>query len=151
MPQPPTNPVFARELVREVPFNAQHTFRGATLGAAGVFAAAFDLGLRITDVNQFLTPATLPTGSASGQNPTPQAAVGPFLDAVWFSDQIGTIITEFAVDVTCLWRTVTTTGVAVNTLGNISGLRVTGRFVQVSFVNGAIAANVEFGVYVRSR
>jgi hypothetical protein len=51
----------------------------------------------------------------------------------------------------CSYRILFTTIVAANVPGNISGLRITGRFTRVTYTNnsGGVAL-VEFGVYVRS-
>lgn len=150
----PASLYLSRQLVRVMPFAAQQTFFAPANAAAGaVFQAAFDVGLVVTDLNQFLTPATLPVGAgALGAATTPIQAVGPFLDAVVFCTGLGggTLIVEYAVDYLCTYRQLTSTGVPQNTLVNLSGLRITGRFVRCGFVNVTLNATVEFGTYVRS-
>jgi hypothetical protein len=144
MPQPPTTPILTRELVRVLPFAAQKTVNNAALANNGTIIAAFDIAAKVTDVNQLLVGAN-PSG-----DPT-VVAIGPNLDAVVFSVGAGTLLVEFAVDVTCTYRQVSNSVVPAGTLVNISGLRITGRFVRVTFTNtSGIASAVEFGVYVRS-
>ncbi len=144
MPQPPSTPVISRELVRVIPFAAQRTFQAAALANAGTFVAEFDVGASVTDVNQFLT------GAFPGVT-NPPRAVGPFLDALAFSAGAGTILVEYAVDLSTLYRAIATSAVPAAVATNISGLRITGRFVRVTYTNTSGAgALVEFGVYVRS-
>jgi len=150
MAQPPTTPLLTRELVRGLPFAAQRTFNNAALANGGTLVAAFDVGLVVSDVNQFIGAAI-----NAALNPSADAtpfAIGPFLDAGWFSSGAGTITTQFAIDYTCSYRNVAPpVAVAASTWGNISGLRITGRFARVTFTNtsgGPVA--VEFGVFVRS-
>jgi len=144
MPQPPTTPLISRELVRFIPFAAQDTFQAAALAAAGTFVAEFDVGLAVTDSNQFLTGAF--PGAAN-----PPVAVGPFLDVLAFSAGAGSIQVEYAVDLSCAYRALTPVVVPATTPVNISGLRITGRFVRVTYTNtsGGVALT-EFGVYIRS-
>jgi len=145
MPQPPTTPVISRELVRVIPFAAQRTF-AQVVANAGTLQAEFDVGASVTDANQFLAGAV--PGAAN-----PPHAVGPLLDALIFSPVVGTILVEFAVDTGCLYRSIATSGVAAGIASNISGLRITGRFVRCTFTNTSGAGsvtNVEFGIYVRS-
>jgi hypothetical protein len=148
MGQPVTTPTISRELVRFIPFAAQKTFRNAALGAGATMVWEFDVGLGITDRNQFLSAATAPTNSTSA----PQLAVGPNLDAAAFSvAQPGTILVEYAIDVTCAYRVVNTSIVPAAAFTNISGLRITGRFVRVTYTNtGGGASETEFGIYIRS-
>ncbi|HLB37478.1 MAG TPA: hypothetical protein VJL31_12980 [Gemmatimonadales bacterium] len=144
MPQPPVTPIISRELVRFIPFAAQRTFRSAALANGGTFVAEFDVSLAVTDPNQFLAGAF--PGAAN-----PPVAVGPNLDAAWFSDQAGQVVIEYAIDLSCTYRVVNTTIVVANAFGNYSGTRITGRFVRVTFTNNSgVAAVVEFGVYIRS-
>ena len=142
----PASLYLARQLVREMPFAAQRTFRDAAAGAASTFIAAFDIGLAVTDQNQFLTPATNPSGDTYVQ------AIGPFLDCVAFTTGAGggTLLIEMAVDYTCTLRTYTSTVVPASTLTNVAGLRITARFLRITFTNVTAAAVVEFGAYVRS-
>lgn len=149
MAQPPARPVQSRELNRIIPFAAQKTFRNAALANGGTMIAAFDVGLVVSDVNQFIGAAENPANNPSAD--ATQFAIGPLLDALAFSDQIGSIVVEFAVDYTCSYRAIATTAVPANVATNISGLRITGRFVRVTYTNtSGVAALVEFGVYVRS-
>jgi hypothetical protein len=61
---------------------------------------------------------------------------------------------EYAIDRGCQYRTVMPgTAVPASTFVNISGLRITGRFVRVTMGNPATNTDdlvVEFGVFVRS-
>jgi len=150
MPQPPGRPIISRELVRVIPFAAQRTFRDAAGGAGETYIAAFDIGLVVTDVNQFIGSVENPALNPSA-DPT-QFAVGPFLDALAFTTGAGggSILVEYAVDYTCTYRAIATTAVPASTATNISGLRITGRFVRCTLTNVTAAAVVEFGVYIRS-
>ena len=144
MPQPPATPLIAKQLVRSLPFAAQRTFRTAVLATAGTHVAEWDVGRRITDPGQFLA------GAFPGAAIVP-VAVGPNLDALWFSDQAGLVTVEYAVDQGCAYRTLFQSVVGANVPGNISGLRITGRFTRVTYLNNSgVNALVEFGVYVRS-
>ncbi len=145
MAQPPAN-FISRMLARFLPFATQKTFQNAALGAAGTFVAEFDVGKRITDRNQFLVGAFPGAGGVA-----PQVAVGPYLDAGAFSAGAGSILIEFAIDQSCLYRTVTTTLVPANAFTNVSGLRITARFVRVTYTNTSGAgALAEFGTFIRS-
>lgn len=140
----PASLLLSRELVRVLPFAAQKTARNAALANAGTIVAAFDVGLAVTDGNQFLV------GANPSADPT-QSGVGPNLDALAFSDGAGTLLVEFAVDASCSYRQISNSVVPAGTAVNISGLRITGRFVRVTYTNtSGAAALVEFGVYVRS-
>jgi hypothetical protein len=143
VPQPPTTTYIAHENIKALPYAAQQPFREATLAAGGTLVAEFDVAEKITDPNSFLTGA-FPGGAQ------PQVAVGPYLDALYFADQAGQIDVAYAVDLGCAYRTLFTAVVAANVPGNISGLRITGRFVRLTYTNGAVIALVELGVYVRS-
>lgn len=145
MPQPPSTPVISRELVRFISFAAQKTF-AAVVANAGTLSAEFDAGASVTDVNQFLA------GGFPGVA-NPQRAVGPWLDALIFSPVAGTILVEFAVDTGTAYHAIATSAVGAGVASNISGLRITGRFVRVTYTNtsgGGSGTNVEFGVYIRS-
>lgn len=150
MPQPPTTPILARELVRNIPFAAQKTFNTdgvvmPVLAPAATLVATFDIGLAVTDPNQFLSPAALPGGTPA------QHAVGPFMDVVAFADVVGQFELFYAVDYTCTYRSFGVTAVPAATLVNVSGLRITARFCQVVYTNLAAGnAVVELGCYVRS-
>lgn len=143
MPQPPSSPVLSRELIRFIPFATQKTFVQA-LGAGAALTVEYDVARIVTDRNQLLAGA-FPGGAQ------PASAVGPFLDALWFSPQNGTIEVDYAVDQGAAYRQISLTNVLAAIPGNISGLRITGRFVRVIFTNTAgVPAAVEFGVYIRS-
>jgi len=143
MAQPPTTPFLARQLVRTIPFASQFTSRNAALANNGTIVAEFDVAIHSTDANSFLV------GAFPGGTPIP--ATGQNLDALVFAAGAGTLLVEFAVDLSCSYRQVSNSVVPANTLTNISGLRVTGRFVRITFTNtsgGAVL--VEFGAYIRS-
>jgi hypothetical protein len=141
VPQPPTTPVKTpRVLVRNVPFAAQKT-QTAVVAAAGTLQVQFDLGAAVTDPNQFLN------AGATGM----QSAIGPYLDAVMVCSQAATIEVDVFVDIGTNALALAVIPIAALTPANISGLRVTGRMVRISLTNnGAVNADVEFGVYVRS-
>lgn len=146
MAQPPTRPIMARALSRAVPFVCVRTFNGV-LGGGGSVSAEFDTIEGFADPNQFNNVAAYPSGVAATH------AVGPLLDAAAFADQDTTILVEFAVDRGCSYRAVATaTYVLANTFQNISGLRITARFVRVTLTNatGVATTVTEFGIYVRS-
>lgn len=134
----------AREITRAEPFCAQRTFVNAALGNGATMVAEFDLATRVTDPNQFIVGAAPSAG-------TIVPAIGPFFDALAFSAGAGTILIEFAVDLGCSYRSIALTAVPAATATNISGLRVTGRFVRATYTNtSGGAANTEFGAYIRS-
>jgi hypothetical protein len=159
MPQPPALPVIAKELVRIVPALAQKGFQSAAEGAGATRIYEWDLALRITDTGEFLNanpaPANSSTTAGGGAGPqtTPQPAFGPFLDVVAFCSGAGggSITVEYAVDANpCNYRTMAVTIVPQNTLTNLSSLRVTGRFVRITFTNVTAGATIEFGSYIRN-
>jgi hypothetical protein len=156
MPQPPTMPVQARELVRAVPFCAQQTFAGLVLVPGAAQVVEWDVAAGITDAGQLLAGAYPGIGGAN--TPLPHAT-GPFLDAAVFSTataagEAGLLTVEYAIDRGCVFHLVTPgTAVPDLTFVNISGLRITGRFIRVTLSNPAANTNnltAEFGVYVRS-
>jgi hypothetical protein len=162
MPQPPITAVQARELVRAVPFCAQRTFAAVALAApvgpvTQSIIVEWDVSEGITDVGQLLTgdyPGIL--GVAA---PLPHAT-GPWLDAAMWSEDLtdgtnaGLVTVEYAIDRGCAFRQVAAgTAVPSGIFVNISGLRITGRFVRVMFTNpvpNTHELTVDFGVYVRS-
>jgi len=159
MAQPPTVPVIPKENVRIIPSLAQRTFQSAAAGAGATFVWEFDLGARITDPNQFTSASVAPAnssttaGGGAGPQTTPEPAIGPFLDAVAFCTGAGgaSITIEYAVDASlCNYRSMAVTIVPQNTLTNLSGLRVTGRFVRATLTNVTAAATIEFGIYIRN-
>ena len=148
MAQPPTQPTQSRQLVRSVPFITPRTFLGALAAPGSSVSAEFDTIGGFADPNLFNNVLAYP-----GTNVPKIHAVGPFLDAAVFADGITLLRVEYSVDRGCAYHAVAPdTTVPANTFINISGLRITGRFVKVSLINGANAGvvNVEFGVYVRS-
>jgi hypothetical protein len=158
MPQPPLTPVQARELVRTVPFCAQRTYANLQLGPSGVIQVQWDVADGITDVGQLLV-GNYP-GAGGAAVPLPHAT-GPYLDAAAFIvaafdvTDSALLTVEYAIDRGCLFRLVTPgTAVPFGTFVNISGLRITARFVRVTLTNqsavGLHTLNVDFGVYVRS-
>jgi len=162
MPQPPTTPVQARELVRTVPFCAQKTYAGPAgvapliLAPAGAIAVQWDVAAGITDASQLLLGDYPGAGGAAV--PLPHAT-GPFLDAAVYSTAVtageaALLTVEYAIDRGCAFHLVTPgTAVPDLTFVNISGLRITGRFVRVTLTNPATNTHnltVEFGVYIRS-
>lgn len=147
MAQPPSQPLMPREVTRGIPFVSCRTFLGTLGTPGGTVTAEFDTLFGYADSNQFNNVLNWP-----GTNVPKQHAVGPYLDAALFADQTTEIEVSYAVDRGCQYRVVATpSAIAANTFGNISGLRITGRFVRVILRNTSLAvANVEFGVYVRS-
>lgn len=159
MPQPPTLPVIAKELVRICPSLSQNTVRDAAAGAGEVFVWEWDLALRLTDTGQFIgalpAPANSTTiaGGGAGPQATPQPAFGPFLDVIAFCTGAGgaSITVEISVDASPFsYRTQAITIVPQNVLTNIAQLRITGRFVRITLTNVTAAAVVEFGSYIRN-
>lgn len=162
MPQPPDTAILAHEDVRVIPGLAQHVFFDAAAGALETYIWEFDQAARVTDFNQFLSglptpaaPANSTTTIAGGAGPqtTPQPALGIFLDALAFTSGVGgaLLTVEYAVDASpCSYRTFAVTIVPASTLTNISGLRVTGRFVRCTLQNITVGATVEFGIYIRN-
>jgi hypothetical protein len=163
MPQPPIRPVMARGLSRAVPFITPRTFLAdgsvgwPVLPAGGTVAAEFDCLEGFADFNLFNTTLPYP-----GANFPKMHAVGPLLDCALWSDTlpsspaafVSTLTIEYAIDRGCAYRQpVPPVFMLGNQFANISGLRITGRFVKVTLANVAAAAApiyLEFGVYVRS-
>lgn len=148
MAQPPSRPLMPREVVRAVPFVTPRTFLGP-LGAPGSSVSAeFDTLAGFADSNSFNTVLAYP-----GTDTPKTHAVGPWLDAAVFADGLTLLRVEYSIDRGCSYRQVAPdTAIAASTFTNISGLRITGRFVRVTLINNAAsgAVNVEFGIYVRS-
>lgn len=146
MAQPPTQPIMARGIMRAVPFICLRTFNGV-LGAGGSVSAEFDTVAGFADPNQFNNVGAFPSGAQATH------AVGPFLDAGVFCDVATSLLVEFAIDRACAYRTVApASAIAASTFENISGLRITARFVRVTLTNttGGASTVTEFGIYVRS-
>lgn len=144
MPQPPTRPLQARMLVRATPFITPRTFAGV-LGIGATVGAEFDTLEGFAEPTFFNNVAAFPgVGEVT-------KAVGPWLDAAVYADQATSLRVEYAIDRGCTYhQPIPDVAIPLGTFTNISGLRITGRFVRVTLINGAIAANVEFGIYVRS-
>lgn len=141
----PAGLYLSRQLTRVMPFATQKTFVNGAAGAGATFVAEFDVALAVTDANQLLT-GTFPSGAR------PQSAIGPLLDAVCFDAGAGgaTILIEYAVDQGASYRSFNTSVVPQNTLTNIAGLRITARFVRVTFTNVTAGSLIEAGVWIRS-
>jgi hypothetical protein len=141
----PAGLFLSRELTRIIPFTSQRVFVNNAAGAGATFVAEFDVALATTDRNQLLAGA-LPSAGLI------QFAIGPLLDAVCYDTGAGgaQILVEFAVDRGAAYRPFTPTVVPQNTLTNIAALRVTARFVRVTFTNITAAATIECGAYIRS-
>lgn len=160
MGQPPTIPILAAPIVRAYPSYSQAVFNAdgsanpgaqALLGAGASLVARFDIARKTTDPNQFLggTERTDNTGYPDGIA-TP-FAIGPWLDAMWTSTQVGTVTVDIAVDYFAPYQAIYTIGIVANVTDNIVSFRVPSRFVRLTLLNTAgVAANVQFGVYVRS-
>ena len=144
MTQPPSLPFLARSLVRTIPFASQFTAKNAALANLATIVCEFDVAIHSTDNNSFLV------GAAPGAGPQ-IPATGQLLDALVFSSGAGALLVEFAVDLSCTYHQISNSVVPAATATNISGLRVTGRFVRVTFTNNSGGAvSVEFGAYIRS-
>jgi hypothetical protein len=145
MSQPPVLPIMSRSLTRLVPFATPKTFV-QQIAIAGSLAVEFDTLQGFADSNALLA------GAFPGANVAKPHAVGPYLDAMLFADQITSLRVEYAVDQGASYRQITPdTNIPASTGLNISGLRITGRFTRVTLLNtSGVLVNVEFGVYVRS-
>lgn len=146
MAQPPDRAIMSRLLVRSTPFVTPRTF-GGLLGPGADVGAEFDTLEGFADPNFYNNVAAFPgVGEVT-------KAVGPWLDAAVFSDQPGILSVEYAIDRGALYRQpIAPIVVPGLTFQNISGLRITARFVRVLYANtGGVDANVEFGIYVRSQ
>jgi hypothetical protein len=149
MAQPPDRPIMSRLLVRATPFVTPRTFQGA-LGIGATVSAQFDTLEGFADPNFFNNVGAWP-GAASVDPGEVTKAVGPWLDAAVYSTQACALRVEYAVDRGCAYhQMIPDIHIPLLTFQNISGLRITGRFIQVLLVMGAVAGVVEFGVYVRS-
>ena len=152
MAQPPILQTQSRQLVRSVPFVTPNTFVEVVLASPGDAAAAeFDTLEGFADVNLYNSVGAYPNGAAPA---TPVLhAVGPWLDAAVYATGLTVLRVEYAIDRGCAYHQATPdTAILATTFANISGLRITGRFVRVSLINNALAGavTIEFGVYVRS-
>jgi hypothetical protein len=130
-----------RALVQAIP-SVTPNERVTTLGIGATLNVDFDALKSVAD------PALLGVGASP--SPTAIVAVGPFLDVGLFASQALTLQVFMAMS-GGTFRQVSNTLVPASTFENISGLRITSRYVRVALVNGSgIIANIELGVYVRS-
>jgi hypothetical protein len=154
----------ARGLSRVIPFVTPRIFLAngtvpyPSLVSAGTVSTEFDCLEGFSEPSLFNSTLPYP-----GVNTPKLHAVGPLLDCLLWADGaagtlpavfVATITVEYAVDRGCAYRApVAPTSLLGNQTANISGLRITGRFVRVTLTNVAPAAaaiNLELGVYVRS-
>ena len=147
MPQPPVIPVFSREVGRSAPFIVPRTFRGA-LGSPGNVYAEFDTLDGFSERTLYNNTLAFP-----GVDTPKLHAVGPWLDAAAYVSGDSLIRVEYSIDRGCAYRQAfADTPILAGSFGNLSGLRITARFVKVTLINNAgVAIDVEFGVYVRSQ
>jgi hypothetical protein len=130
-----------RELVQFIPSVTPSEFVGV-LANASSRNVDFD-ALKATADPQLTGPGASPDAASI-------VSVGPMLDAFLFADQALSLNVFYAIS-GGLFRQVSTSLIAANTFGNISGLRITGRYVRVQVSNASgVGANIELGVYVRS-
>lgn len=148
MAQPPTRPVMARELTRSIPFVTPIIFIG-NLPVGASATAEFDTLEGFADSNLFNTTSAYP-----GTNAPKLHAVGPYLDCAVFADKQTSLLVEYAIDRGDTYHPLTSspTTITASTFINLSGMRITGRFVRITLANldGANPAAVKFGTYVRS-
>jgi len=138
---PLTSGMIPRALVQAIP-SVTPNERVTTLGIGATLNVDFDALKSVAD------PALLGVGASP--SPTAIVAVGPFLDVGLFASQALTLQVFMAMS-GGTFRQVSNTLVPASTFENISGLRITSRYVRVALVNGSgIIANIELGVYVRS-
>lgn len=162
MPQPPTIPVLAHENVRAIPSLSQKTFFVAAAAANQPFIWEFDLAARITDPNQFLNSSVAPANSNTiagggaglgGGQTTPQPAMGPFADVFILTTGAGggSVGIDYAVDASpCSYYNLFTGGFPAFVPTEVTGLRVTARFVRFTVNNATAAATIEIGFYIRN-
>jgi len=145
MAQPPSRPVMARSVVRSIPFVVPTIFIGA-LGAGASTDAEFDTLQGFAEPTMFAS-----TGAFPGVDVPKKHAVGPYLDVGAWCAAASSILVEYAIDRGALYRApVPATVVPAGGFVNISGLRITGRFVRVTLTDGGAGGNVELAVLVRS-
>jgi hypothetical protein len=165
MAQPPVSPVMARGLSRVIPFVTPRTFLAngtaeyPSLPAAGSVSAEFDTLYGFAEPSLFNNALAYP-----GVNTPKLHAIGPYLDCLAWSDFAAgghaagftaTILVEYATDRGAQYRyPIAPIFLTNGQVANLSGLRITGRFVRVTLANvtsgAAVAINLEFGVYIRS-
>jgi hypothetical protein len=136
-----TSRFIPRNVVQSIP-SVSPNERVVVLNNGGTINVDYDMLLAIADPNLL--------GAGVSPSPTANIAVGPYLDALLFADQVITLQVFYAVS-GGTFRLMTNTVIPASTPENISGLRITGRYVRVSANNSSgVAANVELGVYPRS-
>src|SRR5690349_12483565 len=109
-----TSGLIPRELVQSVPSVTPQEFVG-TVANGATRNIDFDALKEVAD------PALLGAGGAPG-GINPLVAIGPYLDAFLFTDQIMQLNVFFAISGGG-FRQVSTSNIPLNTFGNISGLR----------------------------
>ena len=149
MAQPPARPLKAREVVRSEPYITPRTFLGTLPANGNSVSAEFDTLDGFADSNLYNTVLAYP-----GTNVPKLSAVGPWLDAAVYADGDILLRVQYATDRGAQYRNAAPdTPIGANVFGNISQLRITGRFVRVTCINNTAPSalvNIEFGVYVRS-
>lgn len=134
----------ARQLVRSQPYRTQIT-RGATLGNGLTVTHLYDVSLVVCDRNQL---------TAVGASGLP--SVGPYLDAMLFADQAGSLDVLFTVDQNLGTHSILPGGtplvLTANTPLLITHLPLCCRYVTLTYLNSSgVLANYEFGSYVGSQ
>lgn len=145
MAQPPSRPVMARQVVRTIPFVTPTIYIGA-LAAGASISAEFDTLEGFAEPSMFAS-----VGAYPGVNVPKKHAVGPWLDAGAWCAAASSILVEYAIDRGASYRApVPATIVPAGGFVNLSGLRVTARFVRVTLTDGGAGGNVEFAAIMRS-
>jgi hypothetical protein len=132
----------ARTIVRAQPYRTQQTLVASAVANAGTLQNTYDVSSVVSDRNQ------LKAGLVNSL-----ACVGPFLDVMVFSDQLGTLDIQIAVDRGGGFRTMLSGLIAVpaSSMTLVTGLRIPARYVNVVFTNtSGVGATVDFGTYVGS-
>jgi hypothetical protein len=140
-----TTSLQTRTLVRAQPYGTQVTFVQHVTANNAVLEASFDLALVITDRNQLFPPTTL--------SDTGIPSVGPYLDVMVSSDQIGTLDVLVQVDTGAFAKSLLAAiiPVAAGTPVFITMLRIPARYVYVDYKNtSGVSATTDFGSYLRS-
>lgn len=132
-----------RRLVRAQPYGTQVTFIQETVANGATLSAVFDVSIVVADRNQ------LSAGGPADALPS----VGPNLDVALFSDGIGTLDIQLAIDGGGSFYSALVAPLAVpaSQLLPVNMFRVSGRFVNVEFTNTSGGpVDVDFGAYMRS-
>jgi len=130
------------QVVRATPYGAQITFVNEVVADGASIEGFFDIAIDITDPNA-LAPGVVVS----------RPAVGPYLDACVFSDQIGELDVRVGIDAGILTRSILAAPIPVpaNTMVPITMLRIPGRFGGARFTNtSGVEAEVDFGIFIRS-